>query len=90
MAAQAMFKSIEQGDDDDDDDGNRSSTSSDCYSVKSLASTALQSSAEDLNGNLSQIDTTCIAKLITICQENCLKLPEYDFFCFRNFPILIF
>lgn len=87
IAAQAMFKSIEQGhrmDDDDGYDGNRSTTSSDCSSVKSFGATAAQSSTENVSVCESQaIDTTCIAKLITICQENCLKLPEYVSFAFE-------
>lgn len=78
IAAQAMLKSIQQADDEDDHD-NRSSTSSDCCSVKSLGATALQSSTESVCESQS-IDMTCIAKLIAICQENCLKLPEYVFF----------
>lgn len=83
IAAQTMFKSIESLFNGGDDDDNTSSTSSDCGSVKSSGASALQSSTENVSVCDSQtIDTTCIAKLITICQENCLKLPEYDLFAF--------
>lgn len=92
ISAQTMLKSIEQDYDDE-----RSSTSSNC-SVKSLGAVALQSSNEDVSSiSGSQfIDTTCIAKLITICHENYLKLPEYVFFSLncdcvdRRFQLIYF
>lgn len=75
IAAQTMLKSIEQDYDDD-----RSSTSSG-GTVKSLGAAALQQSTESLSVCESQsIDTTHIAKLIAVCQENFLRMPMYDFY----------
>lgn len=73
IAAQTMLKSIEQDYDDD-----RSSTSSG-GTVKSLGAAALQQSTESLPGS-QPIDTTHIAKLIAVCQENFLRMPVYDFY----------
>lgn len=70
IAAQTMLKSIEQNYGEE-----WSSTSSD--DTANLGAVALQSSSEDVSMRDSQsIDTTCISKLITICQQNYLKMPE--------------
>lgn len=78
IAAQTMLKLIEQDPDDD-----RSSTSSDYSAESQLGSVLLTPvvSTENVSACDGQsIDTTCISKLITVCQENFLKMPKYDFY----------
>lgn len=80
IAAQTMLNMIDQNYDKE-----RACTSSNC-SVKSL-----QSSNEDVSILHSQLtDTTCISKLIAICQQNYLKMPEYVFIYSWNLLIVMF